>query len=185
MATLVPTITGGVTTPRGFRASGVSAGIKANGNLDLAVLVSDTPARAAAVFTTNKAQAAPVLVSIEHLARSGGTARAVIVNSGCANACTGDEGMQVARDMAAETARLVGCPVEQVLVASTGVIGVALSMDKIRKGLPAAFGALAGDQGPQAARAIMTTDHSRRKPRHRSRSTAATWRSAEWPKARG
>ncbi len=158
MAAQVSTIPGGVTTPRGFRAAGVSAGIKANHGLDLALLVSDGPAQAAAVFTTNLALAAPVVVSREHLARSGGTARAVIVNSGCANACTGDEGMQAARDMAAETARLVHCPAEQVLVASTGVIGVALPIDKIRDGLPAAFGALGADQGAMAARAIMTTD---------------------------
>ncbi len=159
MAGTSPTISGGVTTPRGFRAAGVSAGIKAKeGSLDLALLVSDTPARAAAVFTTNRALAAPVVVSREHLARSGGTVRAIIVNSGCANACTGDEGMQAARDMAAETARLLGCPVEQVLVASTGVIGVALPMEKILSGLPLALRALGADQGPSAARAIMTTD---------------------------
>ncbi len=159
MAGTSPTMSGGVTTPRGFRAAGVSAGIKAKeGSLDLALLVSDAPARAAAVFTTNRALAAPVVVSREHLARSGGTVRAIIVNSGCANACTGEEGMQVARDMAAETARLLGCPVEQVLVASTGVIGVALPMEKIRGGLPLALRALGADQGPSAARAIMTTD---------------------------
>ena len=158
MAAKVSAIPGGVTTPRGFRAAGVRAGIKANHGLDLALLVSDGPAQAAAVFTTNLALAAPVVVSREHLARSGGTARAVIVNSGCANACTGDEGMQAARDMAAETARIVPCPAEQVLVASTGVIGVALPIDKIRDGLPAAFGALGADQGAMAARAIMTTD---------------------------
>jgi glutamate N-acetyltransferase / amino-acid N-acetyltransferase len=149
---------GGVTTPQGFRAAGVSAGIKANGGLDLALLVSETLATAAAVFTINRAQAAPVLVSREHLTRSGGVARAVIVNSGCANACTGDEGLQIANTMAADTARLVGCPVEQVLVASTGVIGVALPLDKIRSGLPAALRALGANQGAAAARAIMTTD---------------------------
>ena len=151
-------IPGGVTTPRGFRAAGISAGIKAKAGLDLALLVSDTPAQAAAVFTTNLAVAAPVVVSKEHLARSGGTVRAIIVNSGCANACTGDEGLQIAREMAADTARLVNCPVEQVLVASTGVIGVSLPMDKIHRGLPVAFHSLGADQGPMAARAIMTTD---------------------------
>ena len=150
-------IGGGVTTPQGFRAAGVSAGIKSRG-LDLALLVSDAPATAAAVFTVNRAQAAPVLVSREHLQRSGGTARAIVVNSGCANACTGDEGVQAARDMASETARLVGCPDDQVLVASTGVIGVALPIPRIRTGLPIAFAALGTDQGPMAARAIMTTD---------------------------
>ena len=153
-------ISGGVTTPRGFRAAGISAGIKASGKPDLMLLVADAPAQVAAVFTTNKVVAAPVLVSQEHLARSGGLARAILVNSGCANACTGDVGMRDARAMAAGTATLVGCPVEQVLVASTGVIGVALPMDKLRSGMPAAFGALGADQGPAAARAIMTTDIS-------------------------
>jgi len=158
MATTVSTTPSGVTAAKAFRASGVSAGIKANNSLDLALLVSETPAHAAAVFTTNRAQAAPVLVSLEHLKRSGGIARAIIVNSGCANACTGDEGLQAARDMAAETARLVDCSVDEVLVASTGVIGVALPIEKVRSGLPAALRALAADQGWAAARAIMTTD---------------------------
>jgi glutamate N-acetyltransferase/amino-acid N-acetyltransferase len=158
MTTTVSTTPSGVTAAKGFRAAGVSAGIKASKGLDLALLVSDAPARAAAVFTTNRAQAAPVLVSLEHLKRSGGTARAIVVNSGCANACTGDEGLQVARDMAAETARLVNCPVEHVLVASTGVIGVALPIEHVRRGLPDALRALAADQGWAAARAIMTTD---------------------------
>jgi glutamate N-acetyltransferase / amino-acid N-acetyltransferase len=158
MAAIVSAPVTGVTAPRGFRAAGVSAGIKANNGLDLALLVSDTPAHAAAVFTTNLAQAAPVVVSREHLARSGGLASAIVVNSGCANACTGDEGLRVARDMAEATARAVRCATEQVLVASTGVIGVALPIEKIRKGLPAALEALAGDQGAAAARAIMTTD---------------------------
>jgi glutamate N-acetyltransferase/amino-acid N-acetyltransferase len=163
-------IAGGVATPRGFRAAGVSAGIKragdrpdantaqAAGPLDLALVVSDTPATAAAVFTTNKAEAAPVIVSRDHLASSGGLVRGIVVNSGCANACTGDAGLQVAREMTSETAKLIGCPSDQVLVASTGVIGVSLSMDKIRQALPGAMRSLGSDQGPQAARAIMTTD---------------------------
>jgi glutamate N-acetyltransferase/amino-acid N-acetyltransferase len=151
-------IPGGVATPAGFRASGVSAGIKANRSLDLALLVSDRPASAAAVFTTNRVQAAPVLVSMEHLAATRGSARAIVVNSGCANACTGDSGVAVAREMAAATARLVGCPAEEVLVASTGVIGVSLDIEKIRVGLPLAMSALSHDQGSSAARAIMTTD---------------------------
>ena len=155
---LASTIAGGVATARGFRAAGVRAGIKANGNLDLALLVSEAPAHAAAVFTTNKAVAAPVVVSREQLSRSGGVARAIVVNSGCANACTGEEGLAAARETTVEVARLIDCPVEQVLVASTGVIGVALPLEKIRSGLPAAFRALGADQGAQAARAIMTTD---------------------------
>jgi glutamate N-acetyltransferase/amino-acid N-acetyltransferase len=159
----VDVIAGGVATARGFRAAGIGAGIKrprpdGATPLDLALIVSDTPATAAAVFTVNKAQAAPVIVSREHLVRSNGLARAVIVNAGCANACTGDEGMSNAQDMASETARLVGCDANQVLVASTGVIGVGLPMDKIRSALPRAFAALGRDQGPAAARAIMTTD---------------------------
>jgi glutamate N-acetyltransferase/amino-acid N-acetyltransferase len=154
----VQRITGGVTAPRGFRACGASAGIKAGGVLDLALLVSDAPASAAAVFTINRAPAAPVVVSREHLAASGGTARAIAVNSGCANACTGEEGMHAARQMAAETARLVGCRAEEVLIASTGVIGVALPIDRIVSALPEACGRLSHDQGGAAARAIMTTD---------------------------
>jgi glutamate N-acetyltransferase/amino-acid N-acetyltransferase len=152
------TLAGGVTLPKGFRAAAVSAGIKATKRLDLALLVSDRPATAAAVFTTNKAQAAPVLVSREHLERTGGTARAIIVNSGCANACTGEDGLRVAREMAAEAANAIGCAADQVLVASTGVIGVALDIAKIRAAMPAATSALAGDQGSAAAQAIMTTD---------------------------
>jgi glutamate N-acetyltransferase / amino-acid N-acetyltransferase len=153
-------LAGGIATPRGFRAAGVGAGIKASGNPDLMLLVADQPAPAAAVFTTNKVVAAAVRVSKDHLQRSGGIVRAIVVNSGCANACTGDQGLADAREMTAATARLVGCPVEQVLVASTGVIGVNLPMDKVRGGLPAAFAALGADQGPAAARAIMTTDLS-------------------------
>jgi glutamate N-acetyltransferase/amino-acid N-acetyltransferase len=152
-------VSGGVATPVGFRAAGVSAGIKARaGALDLALIVADSAATAAAVFTVNRAQAAPVLVSREHLAASGGAVRAIVVNSGCANACTGDAGTLVARQMAEETARLVGCASNQVLVASTGVIGVNLPIEKIRSGLPRAVAALGGDQGPLAAQAIMTTD---------------------------
>jgi len=151
-------MSGGVTAPRGFRAAGVSAGIKANQGLDLALVVSDTPATAAGVFTLNKAQAAPIVVSKDHLAKSGGVARAIVVNSGCANACTGDEGMRAAHEMAAETAKLLHCPVEQVLVASTGVIGVALPIHRVSRGLPVAVGSLAANQGDAAAHAIMTTD---------------------------
>jgi glutamate N-acetyltransferase/amino-acid N-acetyltransferase len=157
-STTSATTTGGVATAKGFRAAGISAGIKITKRLDLALVVSDAPATAAAVFTQNLVQAAPVLVCKEHLQKSGGIVRAIVVNSGCANACTGDLGVADARVMAAETAKLVGCPVEQVLVASTGVIGVNLPMDKLHSGIPQAFGALSGARGPQAAQAIMTTD---------------------------
>ncbi len=155
----VDAVPGGITAPKGFKASGVHVGVKRNPELlDLALVVSDTEAAAAAVFTTNLAQAAPVIVSREHLARSGGRARAFVINSGCANACTGDEGLRAAREMASETAGLIGCPVEHVLVSSTGVIGVALPMDSVRRGIPAAVAALGADHGDAAARAIMTTD---------------------------
>jgi glutamate N-acetyltransferase / amino-acid N-acetyltransferase len=152
------TIAGGVTAPAGFRASGVACGIKANGKPDMSLLVSDTLASAAAVFTTNVAQAAPILVSREHLQRSGGRAAAVIVNSGCANACTGDDGLSHARDMARLTAAAAGCPPEAVLVASTGVIGVKLPMSNVAAGIRLAASALSPNGGGDAARAIMTTD---------------------------
>lgn len=156
-AQVLEAVAGGVTTPKGFRAAGVSAGVKAKG-LDLALIVSDRPATAVAVFTTNRAQAAPVLVSRDALKRSNGVARAIIVNSGCANACTGEAGRDAALSMAAETARLIGCVPEQVLVASTGVIGVALKIDRIREALPRAMAELGVAHGSLAAQAIMTTD---------------------------
>jgi glutamate N-acetyltransferase/amino-acid N-acetyltransferase len=151
-------VLGGVTAPAGFRAAGVACGIKANGKPDLALLRSDVPASAAAVFTTNVAQAAPVLVSKEHLRRSGGHAAAIVVNSGCANACTGVDGHAHAREMARATAAALGCAPESVLVASTGVIGVKLPMAKVAAGIGAAAAELSADGGAAAARAIMTTD---------------------------
>jgi glutamate N-acetyltransferase/amino-acid N-acetyltransferase len=150
-------VQGGVTAPLGFRAAGVHCGIKPK-NLDLALLAPDRPASAAGVFTTNKVQAAPVLVSKEHLARGGGLASAIAINSGCANACTGSAGLAAARDMAAAAARAVGCVPEQVLVASTGVIGVLLDAAKVTAGVAAAATRLSHEGHADAARAIMTTD---------------------------
>jgi len=150
----------GITVPGGFRAAAVACGIKKAGGLDLTLVVPDRPAVAAAMFTTSKAQAAPVLVSRDHLLRSGGVAGAVVVNSGCANACTGDAGLEVAQQMAHETARLVGCEPMHVLVASTGVIGVALDPGRVRNGIGLAHGALTPSGGHDAARGIMTTDPS-------------------------
>lgn len=156
---MIETIQGGVATPKGFRAAGEYVGIKAAGRgLDLALIVSDRASSAAAVFTTNKAQAAPVVVSREHLAMSNGIVRAIVVNSGCANACTGGAGVKDAYEMARITASLVGCPEDQVLVASTGVIGVNLKMDRLSEGIPRAFASLGADRGSAAAQAIMTTD---------------------------
>jgi glutamate N-acetyltransferase/amino-acid N-acetyltransferase len=151
-------IDGGVTAPAGLRAAGVAAGIKKNGGLDVSLVESTALASAAAVFTTNKAVAAPVLVSREHLAATHGRARAVVINSGCANACTGPQGMQTARLMAAETARAVGCEAEEVLVASTGVIGVQLDQRKVSAGIIEAAHQLSPGNNAQAAVAIMTTD---------------------------
>ena len=133
------------------------AGIKASGAPDIALIVADKPAAGAALFTTNQVQAAPVLVSRANLAHAGGLVRAVIVNSGCANACTGRQGLETAKAMAAEIAREIGCPVDQVLVASTGVIGVHLNRPRVLAGCRAAVSALSRD-GKAAALGIMTTD---------------------------
>jgi glutamate N-acetyltransferase/amino-acid N-acetyltransferase len=157
---MITPVDSGIAAPLGFRAAGVACGIKASGAPDLALIVSDRPATAAAVFTTNKAVAAPVIISREHLASTGGSARAIVTNSGCANACTGDAGLRVAELMAQETARALGCDPEEVLVASTGVIGVALDPRKVTNGIIAASDALdrSGKAAAAAARAIMTTD---------------------------
>jgi glutamate N-acetyltransferase / amino-acid N-acetyltransferase len=144
-----------ITAPLGFRAAAVAAGIKPD-RLDLALLVADRPCSAAGVFTTNLAQAAPVLVSREHLAA--GRARAVVVNAGCANAGTGAGGVADARGMAEAVARAVGAEPREVVVASTGVIGVSLPMEKVRAGIARAASALSVEGGKDAARAIMTTD---------------------------
>jgi glutamate N-acetyltransferase/amino-acid N-acetyltransferase len=151
-------VEGGVTAPAGFKAAGVLAGIKASPQLDLALVVSDHTASAAAVFTTNRAQAAPVLLSRMHLERSEGRARAIVCNSGCANACTGDAGFEVSKSTAEITSRLLGCRPEEVLVASTGVIGVDLDLGKVSKGVAKAATALSREHHHDAARAIMTTD---------------------------
>jgi glutamate N-acetyltransferase/amino-acid N-acetyltransferase len=157
-------IDGGITAPGGFRAAGVACGIKRqkpdqpSAPLDLALIVADRPASAAAVFTTNKAAAAPVIVSREHLALSGGLASAVVVNSGCANACTGEAGLASARTMAARAAEAAQCPAAQVLVSSTGVIGMPLAIDRITRGISDATRALSRSGNDAAMRAIMTTD---------------------------
>jgi len=156
--TITP-VDGGITAPTGFRSAAVHCGIKAKaGALDLMVLAVDTFASAAAIFTTNLAKAAPVLVSKHHLEVTHGTACAIVVNSGCANACTGDDGLANARRMAQEVAFDLGCEPERVLVASTGVIGVHLKMDRLVPGIHNACSTLAHGNGHAAAVAIMTTD---------------------------
>jgi glutamate N-acetyltransferase/amino-acid N-acetyltransferase len=151
-------VDGSVSAPAGFRAAGVACGIKKTGHPDLALIVSDTPASSAAVFTTNKAQAAPILVSRARFAESGGRTRVIAINSGCANACTGPDGMAVADAMADAAAHGAGANRTHVLVASTGVIGVALDRATVISGISSAFAALSRDGGGAAARAIMTTD---------------------------
>jgi glutamate N-acetyltransferase/amino-acid N-acetyltransferase len=145
------------TAPKGFRASGVAAGLKSSGDPDVALVVNDGPDdAAAAVFTTNRFPAAPVLWSRQVL--EGERARAVVLNSGGANACTGPEGFQDTHATAEHTANELGLGAIDVAVASTGLIGVRLPMDKLTAGVTAAAKALSEDGGPDAARAIMTTD---------------------------
>jgi glutamate N-acetyltransferase/amino-acid N-acetyltransferase len=146
-----------VTAPQGFRAAGVAAGLKSSGAQDVAVVVNDGPDdAAAAVFTTNRFPAAPVLWSRQVLA--GNRLRAVVLNSGGANACTGPEGFGDAHATAEHLAAVLGIGAIDVAVASTGLIGVRLPMDNLLAGVTAAAKELSAEGGPDAARAIMTTD---------------------------
>ncbi|MGY1833454.1 bifunctional glutamate N-acetyltransferase/amino-acid acetyltransferase ArgJ [Geodermatophilus sp. SYSU D01180] len=146
-----------VTAPQGFRAAGVAAGLKSTGAADVALVVNDGPRdAAAAVFTTNRFPAAPVQWSRQVLAT--GRLRAVVLNSGGANACTGPEGFQDTHATAEHTAAELGLGAIDVAVASTGLIGVRLPMDRLLSGVTDAAKALSADGGPDAARAIMTTD---------------------------
>lgn len=147
---------GSITSVPGVLASGVAADIKVTGEPDVALIYATTPATAAGVFTTNRVQAAPVQVSRDHLA--GGRAQAIVAVSGVANACTGEQGGRDAREMAEWTGKQLGLGPEMVVVASTGVIGVPLPMEKVRAGIQEAAAALAAEGGERAARAIMTTD---------------------------
>jgi glutamate N-acetyltransferase/amino-acid N-acetyltransferase len=146
----------GACFPLGFRASGVTCGIKASGAPDLALLACDGPATAAGAFTRSRLAAAPVLLSREHVAD--GRARAVVVNSGNANACTGPQGVRDAQAMAAATASALGIEAGEVLVCSTGVIGKPLPMARVASGIAAAASALCEHGGDAAADAIRTTD---------------------------
>ena len=148
-----------VLAPKGFTAAGVSAGIKSDGILDVAVVAAEQPVPAAAVFTTNRAAAAPVWLSRKNLA-AGRTARAIVLNSGCANAATGKRGRAVAELTANRTAEVLSCAPEDVLVCSTGTIGTHLPPEAITAGVVDAIAALGADasHANAAARAIMTTD---------------------------
>jgi glutamate N-acetyltransferase / amino-acid N-acetyltransferase len=150
-------VEGGITAPQGYLASGVSAGIKKKG-LDLAVVFSSQPASAAGVFTLNQVQAAPVLLCKENLKISRGRARAILVNSGCANACTGEQGIKDSLLSTRSLASHLNVDPAQVLAASTGVIGSFLPMPKVLKGISSAVSALNSRGGTAAVRAIMTTD---------------------------
>ena len=155
---------GGVTSAAGFRAAGIHAGFRKNPErLDYAFVATDVPVPTAAVFTTNRFCAAPVTISRANLAAQTqeggcGLVQAVTINSGNANAATGEPGLACARETCDIVSQVVGCEPDQVLVASTGVIGVPLGVDLFETGVPAAFDRLSTDGGADAARAIMTTD---------------------------
>ena len=153
-----------VTSPLGFVAAGVAAGIKASGDPDLSLVATEDgrPVTAAAVFTQNLACAAPVQVSRAHLAATGGRAAAVVLNSGNANAATGQDGMAVAEVMCALVAGGLDCDPEHVLVCSTGLIGIPLSAEPFQAGVPAVLARRRADGGAEAAEAIMTTDTVRK-----------------------
>ncbi len=149
---------GGVATPRGFTAGAGTGGLKESGEPDVALVLADRDCSASGVFTRNRVVAAPVVLDRELLAADPSRLRAVTTNAGNANACTGDEGLRDARATQALTAELVGCEPAQVLVLSTGVIGVPLDMAALERGLRGAGEHLSSEGGAAAARAIMTTD---------------------------
>ncbi|HKU66706.1 MAG TPA: bifunctional glutamate N-acetyltransferase/amino-acid acetyltransferase ArgJ [Candidatus Baltobacteraceae bacterium] len=152
---------GGLGVVPGLRLAGVHAGIKKR-KRDLAVIAFDAPHVCASVITTNEIKAAPLIVSREHLAQNGASMRALVCNSGCANACTGERGERDARATARQAAALLDVPPQAVIVASTGVIGVPLQMDRMSKGLERAIADLesGGEAAFDAAEAIMTTDRA-------------------------
>ena len=152
-------IKGGVTAAKGFEAAAAAAAIKYQGRTDMALVYSEKPCHAAGTFTTNLVKAAPVKWD-QKIVKESPYAQAVIVNSGIANACTGEEGMGYCKETAEEAAKVLGVPENAVLVASTGVIGMQLPMDRLKKGislLKEAKGS-ALEHGTAASKAIMTTD---------------------------
>ncbi|MGH2331578.1 bifunctional glutamate N-acetyltransferase/amino-acid acetyltransferase ArgJ [Thermoanaerobacter mathranii] len=146
---------GSIELPKGFLASGIFAGIKKR-KKDVALIYSEKEANASAVFTTNKVKAAPVILDMERIKK--GVAQAIVVNSGNANACTGEKGLEDAINMAKKVSQLLKIDEKSVLVCSTGVIGVPLPMEKVLKGIEVAAENLSTEGGYQAAEAIMTTD---------------------------
>jgi glutamate N-acetyltransferase/amino-acid N-acetyltransferase len=161
--TLVALADGSVTSPRGFTAAAASAGLKADGALDVALLVSATSCATAGVFTRNAVRAAPVLYDIDLLSERPGRVRAVAMNARVANACTGAPGLEAARAMAQAAEQATALPPRTALVLSTGVIGVPLPIAQVAEGLRQAAARLSAAGGLDAARAIMTTDT---RPKH-------------------
>ena len=151
-------IDGGVTAPRGFRAAGITAGLKPSGNPDLSLLLAPEGAVCAGTFTISRVRAACVDLCAERLAASGGHARAVLTNSGQANACTGERGLADSLTATAELAQRLGLEAAEVLICSTGVIGVPIPMDTLVAGLDPLVEALSETGGDAAAKAILTTD---------------------------
>lgn len=149
-------IDGGITAPEGFFATGISCGLKKEGKKDLAIICSEDRAAAAGVFTTNKVKGHSLQLTMDHI--KSGYANAIVINSGCANACVGEQGYRDALEIATITAELLDCTPSDILVGSTGVIGKALDMEKIRPALDALVSAMNPDGSHDAAEAIMTTD---------------------------
>ena len=152
-------IKGGVTAAKGFEAAAAAAAIKYQGRTDMALVYSEKPCHAAGTFTTNLVKAAPVKWD-QKIVKESPYAQAVIVNSGIANACTGEEGMGYCKETAEEAAKVLGVPENAVLVASTGVIGMQLPMDRLKKGISLLKEAKGStlEHGTAASKAIMTTD---------------------------
>ena len=156
---MIRTIKGGVTAAKGFCAASTAAGIKYQNRQDMAMIYSEVPCAVAGTFTTNLVKAAPVKWD-QKIVYETKKAQAVVINAGIANACTGEEGMRYCRQTAEKVGELLPVPKEQVLVASTGVIGMQLPMERICAGIEAMVPTLSGgiESGHAAAQAIMTTD---------------------------
>jgi len=149
-------IKGSITSPKGFKAAGIAAGIKKSGKLDLALIVSDVPANAAAVFTTNQYQAAPIIVSKQNI--KSGICQAIIANAGNANCGTGKQGLADTQKMVDVTAQELNIKPKHVLVTSTGSIGHKMPMDKVVSGIKTITKKISKSGGSDAAQAILTTD---------------------------
>lgn len=153
----IKTVNGGITAPKGFLASGTHCGLKKNKEMkDLALIFSEVACNAAGVFTSNKVKGAPIYISKEHLSNK--KAQAVIINSGNANTCNGDDGLGKAKKMTSLAAKSLNIATEDVLVASTGVIGVPLNIDIIEAFIPSLAKELSKEGSADASSAIMTTD---------------------------